>query len=113
MENPEIIIESFLGKIQEYGTTTFELSKLKMLETITTIVTSLASRLIVLLFMSTFVLILNIGIALYLGELLGRTCYGFFIVSGFYLIAGTVLQLFRRKLIRKPLSDHIINQALQ
>ena len=113
METPASLIESLFEKVEAYGMTTYELSKLKAQETTTTIVTSLVSRLSVILMISIFALVLNIGIALYLGELLGKSYFGFFIVAGFYLVAGIVLHFFLHKWIKKPLSELIITQALQ
>ena len=113
METPASLIESLFEKVEAYGMTTYELSKLKALETTTTIVTSLVSRLSVILMISIFALVLNIGIALYLGELLGKSYFGFFIVAGFYIVAGIVLHFFLHKWIKKPLSELIITQALQ
>lgn len=113
METTARTIEALYERAEEYGKTTFELSKLKVLETTTTVVTSLVSRLSVILMLSMFALVFNIGIALFLGELLGKSYYGFFIVAAFYLLAGFILHFFLHKWIRKPLSDLIITQALQ
>ena len=113
METTASLIGSLFEKVQAYGVTTYELSKLKALETTTIVVTSLVSRLSVILVVSMFALVFNIGVALYLGEVLGKSYYGFFIVAGFYLVAGLVLHFFLHKWIRKPLTDLIITQALQ
>ena len=113
METTARTIEALYERAEAYGKTTYELSKLKALETTTTVVTSLVSRLSVILMISMFALVFNIGIALLLGELLGKSYYGFFIVAAFYLVAGIVLHFFLHKWIRKPLSDLIITQALQ
>ena len=113
METPASLIESLYERTESYGKTTFELSKLKSLETTTQVVTSLVARLSVIMMISLFALILNIGIALWLGELLGRSFYGFFIVAAFYLVAAIILHFFLHTWIKKPLSDLIITQALQ
>ncbi|MFZ4520923.1 MAG: hypothetical protein ACOYNC_04425 [Bacteroidales bacterium] len=113
METPAILIENLFEKVESYTMTTYELSKLKALETTTIVVTSLVSKLSVILMISMFALVLNIGIAIYLGELLGKLYFGFFIVAGFYLVAGVILHLFLHSWIKKPLSDLIITQALQ
>jgi hypothetical protein len=113
METQESLIESLVERIEAYGKTTYELSKLKLLETATVIVTSLVPRVSVIIMLSIFALVLNVGVALYLGELLGKVYYGFFIVSGFYLVAGIIFHFFLHKWIKKPLSDIIIKQALQ
>jgi lipoprotein signal peptidase len=113
METPASIIESLFERVEAYSMTTLELSKLKVLETTTVIVSSLVSHVSVIFSVVLFVLVLNIGIAFWLGELLGKTYYGFFIVAAFYLLVSIILYLFLYKWIKKPLSDMIIVQALQ
>ena len=113
METPATSIESLFERLQAYSKTTYELSKLKLLETTIIVVSALVPRLSVIIMISLFALVLNIGIALLLGELLGKPYYGFFIVAGFYLIAALIFHFFLHKWIKKPLSDLIIKQALQ
>ena len=113
MESTSNIFESLFEKAETFGKTTYELSKLKALETTTVVASSLVARLSVVLMLSIFTLVFNIGVALYLGDLLGKSYYGFFIVAAFYLIAGIVLHYFLHKWIKKPLADLIISQALQ
>lgn len=113
METTAGIIESLVEKAETYAKTMYELSKLKSLETSTRVATSLISRLCVIIMFSLFALVLNIGIALLLGELLGKYYYGFFIIAAFYLATGIVLHFFLLKWIKKPLSDLIITQAFK
>jgi phosphoglycerol transferase MdoB-like AlkP superfamily enzyme len=113
METPGNLVESLYKRVEVYGKTTYELSKLKFLETTINVVNALVPRLSVIIMISLFALVLNIGIALLLGELLGKSYYGFFIVAGFYLAAAIVLHFFLHKWIKKPISDLIIKQALQ
>lgn len=113
METPSGLIKTLVEQIKELGLTTYELTKLKALDAITILVSSLVSKLIVLLVFSMFVLILNFGFALYLGEILGKIYLGFFIVAAFDLILGIVLHFFLHKWIDKPVSDSIVSQALQ
>lgn len=113
METPASLIESLIERAETYGKTTYELSKLKALEAATHLAASLLSRLSIILVLFLFVIVLNIGIALLVGELLGKAYYGFFIVAVFYLIAGFVFYFFLHKWIKKPVSDLIIKQVLQ
>jgi len=113
METPASLVETLFEKAEAYGKTTIELSKLKVLETTTRVATTLVAKLSVILILSLFVLVLNIGIALMLGEVLGKSYYGFFIVAAFYLVAGIVFHIFLHKWIKKPVGDLIIKQALQ
>ena len=113
METPVSLIEELFEKVEAYSKTSIELAKLKGLETTTQVVTTMMWRMSVIIMLSLFVLVLNIGIALWVGELLGKSYYGFFIVAGFYLLAGIVLHYFLHNWIKKPVSDLIITQALQ
>jgi hypothetical protein len=113
METPASTIESLVEQIEAYSMTTIELSKLKILETTTVIVSLLVSQMSVIFSVVLFVLVLNIGIAMWLGDLLGKAYYGFFIVAAFYLLVSIIFYLFLYKWIKKPLSDMIIVQALQ
>lgn len=113
METPKNLIELLFEKVEEYGITTYELTKLKLLKTTALIVPSLLSRLIVIFIISTFILILSIGIALFLGDLLGKLYYGFFLIAAFYLVVGIVLHFYLHKWIKKPVADSIIKKILQ
>ena len=113
METPSSIIEALVGRAEQYGNTSYELSKLKSLETTTIIASTLLSRLGVVVMLSLFALFLNIGIALMLGEALEKPYYGFLIVAGFYLIAGIVFHFFLYGWIKRPLSNLIITEVLQ
>jgi hypothetical protein len=113
METPASSVESLIERVEAFSKTTFELSKLKTLRTTAAVVTDLISWLSVILMISMFALILNIGIALWLGELLGKTYYGFFVVAAFYFVAGIVFYFFLHKWVKKPVFDLIIKKALE
>lgn len=113
MASPIILIESLIERVESFGKTTIELSKLKALEASTRITSSLVARLTVIIIFSLFMLILSIGIAIFLGELLGKVYYGFLIVALFYFIAGILFHFFLQKWIKNPVSKLIIKQVLQ
>ncbi len=113
MKNPADLIEALWEQTENYGKTSYELSKLKVLESFILIVTSLVTKVSVILVASLFVLVVNIGIAFLLGDLLGKVYYGFFIVAGFYFLAAMIMHFFLYKWIKKPVSKLIINQVLQ
>ena len=55
-----------------------------------------------------FIVLLNIGIALLLGDLLGKAYYGFFIVAAFYAIIGIILYSSRDKWIKTPIINGLV-----
>jgi hypothetical protein len=111
MEKPIVAIETLFEKVDAYSKISVELAKLKLLHFSTVAATSLLSRLGVIMMFIMFALAFNIGLALLLGELLGKAYYGFFIVALFYLLVGVVLHFFLHTWIRKPVSELIINGA--
>lgn len=113
MEDQTNLIESLIEKGEQYGKTTLELLKLKTLDKSADVTSTLVSWLVVLIFAVLFFLILNIGVALWLGYLLGKSYYGFFVVSGFYALLALIAVIFRKQFIKKPVNNSIINQVLE
>ena len=113
METSSSLIVELFERTETYGKTSYELTKLKSLETTTNVATPLVARLSVIVVLALCVLILSLGLALLLGDLLGKSYYGFFIVAGGYLTIAFVFHFFLHKWIKKPLSDYIILQVLQ
>ena len=113
MDEQSGLIESLIEKGEQYGKTTLELLKLKTLDKSADVASNLGSWLIVIIFAVLFFLILNIGVALWIGEILGKSYYGFFVVSGFYALLALVFGIFRKQLIKEPLNNSIIEQVLE
>jgi len=113
MEDDANLLESLLDKAAEYGKTSFELVKLQTLDKTTDIVSSIIPLSVVILLILTFLLFLNVGIALWLGELLGKVFYGFFAVSAFYLLIGIIIHFFLNKWIKRLIGDYFIKRMLK
>jgi hypothetical protein len=112
MDSPKNIVENLWDKTEEYTKTSFELTKLKVLESGILITGLLVAKIGIILAASVFVLVLNIGIAFYLGKLFGEIYLGFFVVATFYLLATIILHLYLYKWIKKSISTMIIKEAL-
>jgi hypothetical protein len=109
MESKTNLIEPLLERIQEYSGTSLELLKLQAIDKTAQVSSLLVSRSLLFVFLVLFSLTLNIGIALWLGDILGRNYFGFFLVALFYgLIAAGVVFLHPR--IRAHVSQSVITQ---
>jgi hypothetical protein len=113
LDEQSVLIETLLEKGEQYGKTTLELLKLKTLDKSADVVSNMVSWIVVAVFAVLFFLILNIGIALWLGELMGKSYYGFFAVSGFYAVLALIFTVFRKQLIKEPMNNSIITQVLE
>jgi len=113
MEDNAKLIESLLDRAIEYGKTSFELSKLKAIDQVSDAVSSFIPRSLVFFILVSSVLFINIGIALWLGEILGKTFYGFFIIAAFYGVIGAILHFFMHNWLKKLFSDYIVRRVFK
>jgi hypothetical protein len=103
-------LDKLFEKAGDYLETRLDLVKLKTTQTTSDIVSSLISKAAVLLFIIIFLIMLNIGLAMLIGEAMGKTYYGFFVVGLFYALVGLMVHVFRRQWIKHPVSDKIIKK---
>jgi hypothetical protein len=108
MEDKVSPFDSLLEKAEDYGKTSFELLKLKTLDKTSDVASSFVSSLVVTFTILFFLLFVSMGTAFWLGDILGKSSYGFFIVGAFYGIAGFVLYFFMNNWIKRIVSNSII-----
>ena len=108
MTGNRMMIESLLERIAEYGKTSYELAKLKLLDKTSDIFSSIISHSIVVVFIFYFLFFINLGIAFWLGEIFNNICYGFLIVAVIYGITTIVFHFFMHNWIKKIVINYII-----
>jgi hypothetical protein len=113
MDDHARLLELLLEKATDYGKTSLELVKLKTLDKTTEIVSSLIPISIVILLTISFLLFLNLGLAFWLGEVLGKSYYGFFVVAAFYILAAIIIHFFLSKWIKKLVGNYFIKHMLK
>jgi len=113
MEDTTKSVETLIEKVTDYGKTSYELAKLKTLDKSSDVASSLIPHSIVFVFFASFMLFANFGLAFWLGEILGNTYYGFFVIAAFYVITGLVLHVFFHKRIKNLIWNSIIKQVLK
>ena len=102
------VFDSLLERAEDYGKTSFELLKLKTLDKTSDVASSFVSRLTFTCCVLFFLLFVSLGTAFWLGGILGKSSYGFFIVGAFYGIASFVLYFFMNNWIKRIVSNSII-----
>lgn len=113
MEDNTKLLESLLERASEYSKTTYELIRLKVLDKITDVFSTLVPHSVVIILIASFMLFLNLGLALWLGELLGKMYYGFFVVAGFYILAGIFIHVFLNKWLKRVVGNYFIKHLLK
>jgi len=113
MEEKSPTLEVLYEKAEQYAKTSIELFKLKAIGKTAEIVSNMVSSLVVIVCFSICFFIFNIGLSIYVGELLGKLYYGFFIIAGFYALVALIIYLFREQWIKNPISNSIIEDSLK
>ena len=108
MENQSTPVDSLIERVKIYVETRIDLLRLKAIDKSSSFLSLLVSMIIVILMSFIFIMLLSVGVALLLGEMLGKTYYGFFIVAGFYLLVGILLFAFRNKWLKDPIANSLI-----
>lgn len=113
IEERKEMIEDLFEKVEEYVKTNVQLAKLKATDKVADIVASLIAKMAMIILGFFFVMMISMGIAFWLGTLMGKTHYGFMIVAGFYLLLAILLMTFQKNLIKAPITNSIISQILK
>lgn len=87
--------------------------KLSALDKVSETVSSLVPKAIVFALLVSFLLFFNLGLAFWIGNLLGSTYYGFFVVAAFYAAAGAVVRVFMHNWLKKLISNQMIKTVLK
>ncbi len=104
------VFESLFDKTTDYLETRADLVKLKAARKASQIVSGAVSKIILVLVLCFFLMVLNIALGLWLGEMLGKIYYGFFALSGFYVIVGIIIYSCRDKWLKVPVANSIIKK---
>jgi uncharacterized membrane protein len=108
MEEKEPALETLFKKVEAYSDTSLQILKLKAIDRSATLISNLASKAILTVVALLIAFLVNIGAALWLGEILGRYYYGFFALALFYSIIAVIVHIFKEQLIEKPIGNSII-----
>jgi len=113
VESPAGMIESLVTKAIDYGRTSIELAKLRTLSKTTDVVSYFFAHTVVFVFALMFLFFLTMGLAIWLGEYLGKSYYGFLLIALLYGMAGLFTHLFLHKRLKRMAADHFIKQVLK
>lgn len=113
MEEKANIYETLLESATVYGKTSFELIKLKALDKTADVISTFIPHLVILALIALFMLFISFGLALWLGEFLGKIYFGFFIVAAFYGLTAIGFNFLLKKGIKQSVYDYTIKQVFK
>lgn len=108
MEEQATLLESLVKKIEDYVQTNIEIAKLQAIDKLATFVSHLFAKIIIFVIVLMVFVMINIGVALCIGECMNMSYIGFFIVACFYILLALILHFFRKPLIKDPILNSII-----
>ncbi|WP_423126441.1 phage holin family protein [Gaoshiqia sp. Z1-71] len=113
MDDNVKLIESLLESTFKYGAAEIELIKLKTLNKTSDVVSSLIPHTVVFFILVLFLLFLNLGLAFWLGDIIGNNFCGFFVIAAFYAIVGLVMHFFMHKWIKRKICNYLVKQMFK
>lgn len=113
MENNTKPLELLIERVVDYGKTGCELIKLKTVNTCANVFSGVVPLLISLALACMFFLFISLGASLWIGEMLGKSYYGFVLVALFYLVLSLILYLTVFKYIKNRMRNRIIKLVLK
>jgi len=106
------LIESLFSQSKEYAGNRIQLLKLKGIDKTSTIASLVITGVALFIVFILFFLFFNIGIALLIGDLLGKSYLGFLILAVVYAIAGFIVFKGRNKFFKTPVLQMLIKKFL-
>ncbi|MEO8254547.1 MAG: hypothetical protein ABI554_09195 [Flavobacterium sp.] len=106
-------IELLYKKAKDFADINIELIRLNAIDKIADVLSSLISRMVIFMFVVMFVLLINIALSLYLGEVLGKDYLGYLVVSLIYLVLIIILNIYKDKIIKMPITNLVIAKLLK
>ncbi|MBP6754554.1 MAG: hypothetical protein KA210_00290 [Bacteroidia bacterium] len=110
MENNLTTIEKLIEKAETYSKTSLALCKNEAVYKLADIFSNLSVKLAISIVVILFILFMNIGLALFIGDYLEATYMGFFVIGFGYFFLSILLYIFRKSWIITPVSNFIIHK---
>ncbi|GGA99400.1 hypothetical protein [Puia dinghuensis] len=106
-------IDILLSDAGDFIETRTTLWKYKAIESLADVSGELVSGLGMIVITSFVIIIFSIGFSLLIGEWLGKSYYGFFIMGGFYSILALIIYARRGHWLKIPFSNMLIRKILK
>lgn len=96
MKEKITMVQDLIDKAEGYAKTTLELYKLRAVDKGADLFAGIVSALLTVVFGILMLIALSMALGFYAGELLGKTHYGFFAVTGLYILVIACIMLFKK-----------------
>lgn len=111
MEEKSTLIKYLIQIAESFAKTNIDLLKLKAISNTANVLSTVLFKLVFYIAVLVAIMLFNIAVALWLGDLVGKLYLGFLIVTAFYILVALVLNYFPN-LIKSPVKDSFIVEML-
>lgn len=113
MQEQPTDIDILLSDAGDLIETKTALYRLKAIERLADVSGELVMDLAMIVITSFVIITFSFGFALLIGDWLGRTYYGFFVMGGSYTIVALILYARRTRWLKDPFSNMLIRKILK
>ena len=110
MESKIIYTESLIESTVQFTKTSCELYKLKAIDKTAEVFSNLISNSVTYLILIFAMINITIGLAIWIGNVIGKLYFGFIIVGGLFIISGLIFNFILIHRFRKSLINSIISK---
>lgn len=108
MKEESDTVNTLFDRMKEFSVAYTELIKLKAINLATAVISVIIPDIVFSIVMLTVGIFLNIGIAIWLGGIMGKLYLGFLMVGLFYLVVGLISHFTLRGWLKKRLGNYFI-----
>ena len=113
MEEEPTIIDTLFERVKEFSVAYAELLKLKALDLAAEIISSVVPDILFAGFIITALLFINLGLAFWLGEILGKVYLGFLLVGSFYLVLLLIARFVMRGWLKEKIGNYFVRNIFR
>jgi hypothetical protein len=110
MKEDPTLIDNLFKRVTEFSITYIELLKLKTINRVSEVLSVIFPDIIVSTLIIVSLLFINLGLAFWLGDVLGKVYLGFLVVAAFYFLLGFISHFFMRGWFKKVAANYFIKQ---
>ncbi len=95
---------------KQYTKDQIQLLKLELAERTAKLISTMATSLVIFFILMTAILFMTLSLAFLIGSRLDSNAAGFAIVAGIYVVAGILINIFKKPVLTNPILSVVIRQ---
>ena len=107
------LIEALFEKAEAYIQTSISLYKLKAIDKLVQVVALWITHLLLLFIFCFFLVLFSIGVAIWIGNQMGTSHYGYMIVAGAYLLLFALVWFLGKGMMKKIVGKRVLPELLK